>query len=381
MFGFKRVVVAQNERGLLFRDKSLVNILKPGVYRYFDLRQRVAVQKIDISIPEFNHAWDEFLIKERADLCAEHFILIELGEQQAGLVYRDNKLSGVLAPGSRQLYWKGPIEIRVEPVDIANDVQVTADIAARLRQREPGRLAFRTMPGILSVTVADFQRGLLLVDGALSRLLEPGFYAFWTFLREVNVELIDTRVQVLEVSGQEILTKDKVSLRINVMAQYAIADPVKVRAELGKGQDFLYRELQLALRQAVGSRTLDELLQDKHQLDGVMAEQVQTKAAEHGIMLTSVGVKDIILPGEMKSILNQVVEAEKGAQANVIKRREETAATRSLLNTAKLMDENPTLMRLKELEALEKVTSKIDKLTVFNGLDGVLNELIGLRKT
>jgi len=71
-----------------------------------------------------------------------------------------------------------------------------------------------------------------------------------------------------------------------------------------------------------------------------------------------------------------VVEAEKVAQANVIKRREETAATRSLLNTAKLMDENPTLLRLKELEALEKVADKVDRLTVFGGLDGVLKDTV-----
>ena len=92
--------------------------------------------------------------------------------------------------------------------------------------------------------------------------------------------------------------------------------------------------------------------------------------------MRSVGVKDIILPGDMKEILNRVVETEKAAQANVIKRREETAAARSLLNTARLMDENPTLMRLKELEVLEKVTEKVDKLTVFGGLDGVLNDTV-----
>ena len=78
----------------------------------------------------------------------------------------------------------------------------------------------------------------------------------------------------------------------------------------------------------------------------------------------------------MKNILNQVVETEKAAQANVIKRREETAATRSLLNTAKLMEQNPLLLRLKELEALESVTEKIDKLTVFGGLDGVMKEVV-----
>ena len=95
-----------------------------------------------------------------------------------------------------------------------------------------------------------------------------------------------------------------------------------------------------------------------------------------GLSLEAVGVKDIILPGDMKAILNQVEEAQKVSEANVIRRREETAATRSLLNTAKLMDDNPTLLRLKELEMLEKVTEKIDQITVYGGLDGVLNELV-----
>src|SRR6185369_7925438 len=115
---------------------------------------------------------------------------------------------------------------------------------------------------------------------------------------------------------------------------------------------------------------------------GVIDREVAASAVKlesSGLAERSVGVKDVILPGEMKTILNQVVEAEKIAQANLIRRREETAATRSLLNTARLMDENPTLLRLKELETLEKVTEKIDKLTVFGGLDGVLKDVVRIK--
>ncbi|MDJ0852098.1 MAG: slipin family protein, partial [Myxococcota bacterium] len=80
-----------------------------------------------------------------------------------------------------------------------------------------------------------------------------------------------------------------------------------------------------------------------------------------------------------KTILNQVVEAEKAAQANLIRRREETAATRSLHNTAKMLERSPVLLRLKELEALEKVTERIGHMTVYGGLDGVLQELVKIR--
>jgi regulator of protease activity HflC (stomatin/prohibitin superfamily) len=183
----------------------------------------------------------------------------------------------------------------------------------------------------------------------------------------------------MEVAGQEILTRDKVSLRVNLTALWQVLDAVKARATLTNFVEYVYKELQFALREAVGARTLDELLGDKGALDREIGAQVAGKIEAYGIAVRTVGVKDVILPGEIKTILNQVVEAEKVAQANVIRRREETAATRSLLNTARLMDENPTLMRLKELETLEKVTEKIDKLTVFGGLDGVLKDVVRIK--
>jgi regulator of protease activity HflC (stomatin/prohibitin superfamily) len=114
-------------------------------------------------------------------------------------------------------------------------------------------------------------------------------------------------------------------------------------------------------------------------IDEVVTAHVRSKLAAYGVELDSAGLKDIVLPGEMKTILAQVVEAQKSAEANVIRRREETAATRSLLNTAKVMEDNPTALRLKELETLERVAERIDKISVFGGLDSVLNGLVKLR--
>ena len=133
-----------------------------------------------------------------------------------------------------------------------------------------------------------------------------------------------------------------------------------------------------AAEQALG-RTLDELLENKSVIDEVVTAQVTAKLAGYGLQLDGVGIKDIVLPGEMKTILAQVVEAGKAAEANVIRRREETAATRSLLNTAKVMEDNPVALRMKELETLERVAERIDKISVFGGLDQVLNGLVKIR--
>ena len=130
----------------------------------------------------------------------------------------------------------------------------------------------------------------------------------------------------------------------------------------------------------MGTCTLDDLLARKEELNDTIERQVRGRVAAYGLQLESIGVKDIILPGEMKAILNRVVEAEKEAQANLIRRREETAATRSLHNTAKMLEQSPVLLRLKELEALEKVSEHIDQLTVFGGLDGVLGQLVRIRE-
>ena len=195
----------------------------------------------------------------------------------------------------------------------------------------------------------------------------------------VEAEVVDTRLQVLEVGGQEILTKDKVNLRLNLAANWRYSDVLQAFGQLTKPLDHLYRELQFALREAVGTRTLDELLEDKKIIDEVVSAQVTERMAAFGIDVASLGVKDIVLPGDMKAILSQLVEAEKSAQANVIRRREETAATRSLLNTAKVMENNPVALRLKELETLERVAERIDKISVFGGLDQVLHGLVNLK--
>ncbi|HLJ49161.1 MAG TPA: slipin family protein [Bryobacteraceae bacterium] len=143
--------------------------------------------------------------------------------------------------------------------------------------------------------------------------------------------------------------------------------------------EHLYRTLQLAVRQTLGRRTLEDILAEKVAIEEPVAAAVRDEMAPFGVRVGAIALKDVILPGEMREILNQVVLAEKQAQANLIRRREETAATRSLLNTARLLEENPLLVRLKELETLEKVAEKVDKITVNGGIDSLLTQLITLR--
>ncbi len=380
MLGFKRIVIAEHERGIHLKEGSLVNILGAGVYRFWDPQDKHRVIKQDLTNPEFSNPQLDIWLRQQEALFQQHFQIVETTAEQIGLVYKNNHLQQVLLPDSRVLYWRDAVTMQVTLLDISKDFRIEKKLATYLRfnQQKP---QFRTLMNYVQIAeVAAQQVGLLYVEGELQDTLLPGIHAFWMFHHSIRLESIDLRMQSIEVQGQEILTKDKVSLRINLSANYRVADAVTARSQLGEYVAYLYRTLQFALRQVVATRTLDELLGDKAALDAELFKPVCADLGRYGVEVVSLGVKDVILPGDMKDILNQVVSAEKIAQANVIRRREETAATRSLLNTAKLMDENPTLLRLKELETLEKVTERIGNLTVFGGLDGVLDSLVRIKR-
>ena len=374
-----RHVVKKNERALLMNEGDFVKVLEPGVLKAFDPFKRLSVQTARLDAPLADAALADYLRHDAPDVLAQHFVAMDLAYDEAGLRYEDDVLVEILAPGTRRLYWRGLTAHRLERVDLAQDSLLPAALVKRIAQPALRARGVAGLTGVLLAQVPAYHVGVLKIDGKIERLLDAGVAAFWRFNRDVAVELVDLRLQAIEVGGQEILTRDKVALRLNLSATWCYADVLHAFGQLQKPVEHLYRELQFALRSAVGTRSLDELLEDKQSIDDVVIAQVRARLGESGVDVRSVGVKDIVLPGDMKTILAQVVEAEKSAQANVIRRREETAATRSLLNTAKVMEENPTALRLKELETLERVAERIDRISVFGGLDQVLNGLVSIK--
>lgn len=376
---FKRFIVKKNERGLLFCEGDFVSILEPGVHQRFDLHNRLTVETFSLNTPRFEHRLAGYLRQSEPVVVDQYFERMDLAEHEVGLRFEDGALAELLPPGSRQLYWKGQSAQTLQRIDLTHSYRLEPTLLGQLGQP---KLRGRTLAGLDAVLLAPvpaFHVGVLKVDGAVVELLPAGQYGFWRFNRQVSVDMVDMRIQSLEVSGQEILTRDKVSLRLNLAANWRYSDVLMAFASLSKPLEHLYREVQFGLRAAVGTRTLDELLENKQLIDDTVSQYLAEKLVGSGIEVSGLGVRDIILPGEMKTLLAQVVEAEKAAQANVIRRREETSATRSLLNTAKVMEDNPTALRLKELETLERVAERIDRISVFGGLDQVLNGLVSLK--
>src|SRR5262249_15260364 len=156
--------------------------------------------------------------------------------------------------------------------------------------------------------------------------LEPGPWAFWKGSADVRVVEVDLRELTLDIRVQEIMSADKVTLRINAVATYRVVDPRRAVCTAEDFKQALYREAQLVLRAVVGGRELDWLLADKEALASEAAALLAPRAQGLGLEVTALGIRDLILPGDMKDLMNKVTEAKKEAEANLITRREETAS-------------------------------------------------------
>ncbi|PZD75057.1 hypothetical protein C1752_00498 [Acaryochloris thomasi RCC1774] len=374
--GLTLVQISESQVGMLYERDNFVRPLESGEYGFWTFNRKVQIPVFDCTHPAPSFPNEEVLFEQHPEFVATYCEAVQLGGQEVAIARHKNKVIAVLPPCSRKLFWKG---VTVEVIDISSNAKLPAALVAELISGLPEVLDLAY--GSLHVLEVPSQHlGLLYNEGAFQEPLAPGYHGWWIYGRSLTTEVIDLRLQTLEVSGQEILSKDKVPLRLNLTAGYRIEDPVKAKTGLADIEGFVYKELQFALRGAVGTKTLDALLEDKGAIDNSVAEHMLPKVEEYGINLESVGVKDIILPGEIKAILCQVVEAEKSAQANVIRRREETAATRSMLNTAKVMENNPVALRLKELELLERIADKIEKINVNGSLDSILTDIIQIER-
>ena len=375
-----KIIVPETHRGLLFKDEQFVQVLPAGVHTFHGWKNQYRVQQFAVTGSAQTFVPDEVvsLADLHPDKFAAHLLRWETGEQEVGLLSQDKVLKDIKPPAQRGACWQGQRVIEVRKLDIGNDFKLPQALASQLLATKETLLRSAALNALVIAHIPEGHTGFLEVNGEQQATLSTGQHVWWAFNRIIKVTQLDCRLQNMEVNGQEILTKDRVGLRINLSAMWQIIDPQQVKTALADHKDYLYRELQLALRAVVSTQTLDELLADKNLLNQTIQQTVAEKAATYGIDLKTVGARDIVLPGEMKAILAQVVEAEKKAEANQIRRREETQETRSMHNTAKVMEGNPVLLRLKELEVLERVTAHISTLNVYGGLEGVMNDLVRL---
>ena len=200
------------------------------------------------------------------------------------------------------------------------------------------------------VVVYEFERGLRYARGKFTGVLHPGLY--WSVKHLSEVRKVDIRPVFESVAGQEVLSSDGVPLKVSVAAKYEVADPAVAINKAENFRDALHVELQLALRQIIGSATIDDLLAARQEIGAKLQEIGAAKTHVLGLKLLSVEIRDIMFPGELKKIFTQVVRARQEGLAALERARGETAALRNLANAAQLVERNPHLMQLRLLQVL-----------------------------
>jgi len=348
----KSLHVAHDQRVVVMRDGQPLRALAPGhhVIWGFNLSHRTwqTTPVVFQMEPEL-----------RAVLPKEWFGEIKLAAHERAVLWHDGKPKAFLKPGTHH-YWKVDETLALQVFSVDEPMPELTDELAAIVPRDE----------YLEVTVREHERGLQHVKGRHVATLAPGRYAFWSPRHaRVDVTMVDMRLVQVAITGQELMTRDKVTLRLSLTIEYAIEDAAVATHSVANVRDAIYLLVQLASREFVAGVTLDELLGGRDAMTKYLEADSSAKAKKLGVRIERVGVKDVVLPGEMKELLNKVIEAEKEAAANVILRREETAATRSLANTAKVMAEQPILLRLKELEAMKEIASSVKEVKLVVGAD------------
>ncbi len=356
------VKVRDDERAFLARNGRFVKLLGPGRFTELDFSRELDAEIVRVVRMEMSAERALTLRRTHPEVAEEHLEIVQTGPSQVAIVSFDGDPVHIVAPNSTRAFWKTLTRVGVEVIETADD--------PRVARQHLDKIDMKRTVMISHAVVEPHEAALLIIDGQFKETLGPGRHAFWNVGREVRLPKVDLRPQPLEVTAQEILTKDRVGVRVTLTAFYKVTDAVLAATSTPDLANTIYRLVQFAIREAVATRTLDEILAARDEIDGQVRAYVGGRVEALGAEVTEIGVKDVILPGDVRDLLNKVVEAERVAKANLIRRQEETAATRSLLNTSKLMENNPLLLRLKELEALEKLVEKVGRIDLHAGGQG-----------
>jgi regulator of protease activity HflC (stomatin/prohibitin superfamily) len=362
-----KIIINENQRGLLFKNGKYEKLLVPGKHIFLAGNHNVEIMNIDEEFKPYSYHLDIFL---KDKILREQLEVVDIVDDMIALHYVNGKYSDCLTSG-KYAFWKVYNTHEFRMIDI-KEPAVSEELPKFIFEVLPKRL-------FVKLEVAQYQKARLYYDQKFITLLNEGTYYFWNNGTKINASLVDTRILQMNIVGQEMLTLDKVALRINFVCHYKIVDYIKIFAEIQNYEEQIHVTLQLLLREYIGRYRLDEILENREQIADYAFQKLKEKESGFYVTFHDAGVKDIILPGEIRDIMNTVLIAEKKAQANVIARREEVASTRSLLNTAKLMDENQTLYKLKELEHLEKICENVGNITVSGGTD-LLSQLTKILK-
>ena len=301
----KHIKIRSFEVGLSFRDGEFEGILNSGRYWLFDPLSNRQVDVVSRRVPWIVH--DKLDVMANSGALDAEAVVIDLTDYQRGLVWIDGRFNRILGPG-QYAYWTGARDVRVEIVNTKGIRFDHKDYSRIVRSADAHHL-------LDTCSVKRDSLGVLFIDGRYVETLEPGDYAFWKDVADARVVEVDQRESMVDVGGQEIMTSDKVTVRMNAVITYRVVDPRRAVCATADYQQTLYRETQLALRAVVGAHELDRFLTEKDAITESLMADIRLRVSQLGLEIVSVGIRDVILPGDMKELMNRVTESQKGCRS------------------------------------------------------------------
>lgn len=239
--------------------------------------------------------------------------------------------------------------------------------------------------------------GLLYEDGRYVRALEPGKHRVrrhWFERISRTIVPVDVRERSLTIKGQEILTADKVAIRVSLLVYFRVNDPVAASHQVAAYEERIYEDVQLAARRFLATRNLEAILSDRNEISDAVRDDVRAVSAGYGVEIRGADVKDLVFPGNLREIMNRVLETERQAEAKLIEARKEGEALRiraeakreadrladdaaqqrvrthlaGEIEEAQALKKHPEMGRLRELQALRDMAAAGAKFVI--GLDG-----------
>jgi len=226
--------------------------------------------------------------------------------------------------------------------------------------------------------VNQYERGVMFTMGRYTGMKNPGWRIVWPVFQ--SMKKVDIRVKAVDVPDQEAITKDNISVRVNAVIYYKIADAARAVIEV---QDFYYAVSQLAqttMRNAVGEVDLDQLLSNRDEVSKRIQMVVDAATDPWGIKVDSVELKDINLPEDMKRTIAKQAEAERERRAVIIKAEGEVVAAENMAKAANILASSQGALHLRTLQTINDVSSDQSNTLVFAIPIEVLRAFEGIKK-
>ncbi len=348
-----KYIVQQTQCGFLLKNGCLKEILFAGTYNYPAFLGYQMVLEDMKGIVKYNGLPMKLLMEQPE--FSKRVTYKQIPDGFLGVLYKDGVLTSILSD-KEAAYWNVWENWEIQLLDMRTPA-IEEGVGKKLLSMIPSHYYKK-------IEIQPGEMGLLYENNRLTGQLTEGTYYYWLYSTDVLCRIVDLKTKEMEINGQEILTADRIGIRLNLVCAYRITDPERMVETIRGVESQLYSCIQLIVREYVGRYRLDEILEQKEEISDYLCGRLKDEEEKYCVEVQRTGIRDIILPGEIRDIMNTVLVAERKAQANVITRREEVASTRSLLNTAKLMEENKTLYKLKEMECLERICTQVGNINV-----------------